>query len=68
MGPLLTCSSPSTLPRLTSQTAPRGWVFLAIWGKQFACLMTKDFSPIKGAQAKNPLGVAGEMLRSCHVA
>lgn len=54
-GPPFTCSSPSTTPRssvnhprLSPQTAPMVWVFLAIVGKQLACLMTKDFSPIGG--------------------
>lgn len=69
-------SGPSTLaggsvthPRLSSQTAPTVWGFLAILGKQSACPMTKDFSPTGGAQAtEGPLGVVGELSRSCQAA
>lgn len=69
-------SGPSTLaggsvthPWLSSQTAPMVWGFLAILGKQSACPMTKDFSPIGGAQAtEKPLGVVGELSRSCQAA
>lgn len=37
-----------TCHRFSCQTIPRVWVFLAILGKQFACLMTKDLPPIGG--------------------
>lgn len=59
MGPLLTCSSSApclgALSQATCQIIPRVWVFLAILGKQFACLMTKDLSPIGGPKSLKTL-------------
>ena len=45
---------PVTHHRLSSQIVLMGWVFLAILGKQFACLMTKDLSPLGGGAARPP--------------
>lgn len=58
-----------THPRLSSQTAPMAWVFLALLGKLLACLMTKDFSPTGGPKSlKSPLVVWVKTSRSCHAA
>lgn len=66
-GPFSPALAPAPHHMPSSQTIPTRWVSLAILGKQCACLMTKDFSPVGGVQAnENPLGVAGEMSRSCH--